>query len=135
MTPLPLPSLSHGGGLPPTACGPATSKTPAEVGVSRVLDLTGNTEAGRGRRRRRPGSRAGAEGGLAGGAKQGADGSVEAGEAGLDGGGGGERVGEVEAEDVDGVPGSGSVGWVEAMILSGSAVGSAAPRRPPWKIC
>ena len=47
MTPLPLPSLSRGGGLPPTACGPATSKNPAEVGVSRVLDLTGNTEAGR----------------------------------------------------------------------------------------
>ena len=54
MIPLPLPSLSRGGGLPPTACGPATSKTPAEVGVSRVLDLTKNTEAGRSRQAASP---------------------------------------------------------------------------------
>ena len=47
MNPLPLPSLSRGGGLPPTACGPATSKTPVEPRVSCLPSLTRNTEAGR----------------------------------------------------------------------------------------
>ena len=40
-----LTGLSGGGGLPPAACGPGPSKTPDEVGVSRVLHLTRNTEA------------------------------------------------------------------------------------------